>query len=86
MRNSFSGSAAIAGLAKVLPEGSCAWPFTWELASSRLAVRRTGYQALKRLACAMYYASPEVYGSVGYPGPPVELVRSVSDARGGRTP
>ena len=55
-------------------------------ANSRLAVRRTGYQALKRLACAMYYASPEVYPSVGYPGPPVELVRSVSDVRGGRTP
>lgn len=50
-------------------------------AGSRLAVRRTGYQALKRLACAMYYASPEVYASVGYPGPPVELVRSVLGAR-----
>lgn len=50
-------------------------------AGSRLAVRRTGYQALKRLACAMYYASPEVYASVGYPGPPVELVRSVLAGR-----
>jgi hypothetical protein len=55
-------------------------------ASSRLAVRRTGYQALKRLACAMYYSSPEVHPSVGYPGPPVELVRSVNDVRGGRAP
>jgi hypothetical protein len=55
-------------------------------ASSRLAVRRTGYQALKRLACAMYYASPEVYPSVGYPGPPLELVRSVTDSRENRTP
>lgn len=50
-------------------------------AGSRLAVRRTGYQALKRLACAIYYASPEVYASVGYPGPPVELVRSVLQGR-----
>jgi hypothetical protein len=47
-------------------------------AHSRLAVRRTGYQALKRLACAMYFASPETYASVGYPGPPVELVRAVN--------
>ena len=50
-------------------------------AHSRLALLRTGYQALKRLACAMYFASPETYASVGYPGPPVELVRSVLDAR-----
>ena len=47
-------------------------------AHSRLAVRRTGYQALKRLACAMYFASPETYASVGYPGPPVDLVRAVN--------
>ena len=50
-------------------------------AHSRLALLRTGYQALKRLACAMYFASPETYASVGYPGPPVELVRAVLDAR-----
>lgn len=50
-------------------------------ACSRLAVRRTGYQALKRLACAMYFASPETYASVGYPGPPLDLVRAVNEAR-----
>ncbi|GAC1339493.1 MAG: hypothetical protein NVSMB23_08600 [Myxococcales bacterium] len=50
-------------------------------AHSRLAVRRTGYQALKRLACAMYFASPETYASVGYPGPPRDLVRAVNQAR-----
>jgi len=38
---------------------------------SHLAVIRSGYQALKRLAHAAYYSSPEVYGRVGYPGPPV---------------
>ncbi len=38
---------------------------------SRLALLRSGYQALKRLAQATYYASPEVYARVGYPGPPV---------------
>ncbi|MBS2026155.1 MAG: hypothetical protein JST92_27455, partial [Deltaproteobacteria bacterium] len=50
-------------------------------ANSRLAVKRTGYQVLKRLSCAMYFASPETYASVGYPGPPVELVKSVLEAR-----
>ena len=37
---------------------------------SRLALLRSGYQALKRLAHATYYSSPEVYALVGYPGPP----------------
>jgi len=37
---------------------------------SRLAVLRSGYQALKRLADAVYYSSPEVYALIGYPGPP----------------
>jgi hypothetical protein len=37
---------------------------------SRLAVLRSGYQALKRLSHATYYSSPEVYALVGYPGPP----------------
>ena len=38
---------------------------------SRVALLRSGYQALKRLAHATYYSSPEVYAQVGYPGPPV---------------
>jgi hypothetical protein len=37
---------------------------------SRLAVLRSGYQALKRLADAAYYSSPEIYELCGYPGPP----------------
>jgi hypothetical protein len=37
---------------------------------SRVALLRSGYQALKRLAAATYYSSPEVYALVGYPGPP----------------
>jgi hypothetical protein len=37
---------------------------------SRLALLRSGYQALKRLTHATYYSSPEVYALVGYPGPP----------------
>ena len=51
----------------------------WE--TSRFALQRTGYQALKRLSCALYFAAPETYASVGYPGPPYELVRSVLGAR-----
>ncbi len=37
---------------------------------SRLALLRSGYQALKRLCHATYYSSPEVYALLGYPGPP----------------
>jgi hypothetical protein len=37
---------------------------------SRVTVLRSGYQALKRLAHAAYYSSPEIYARVGYPGPP----------------
>jgi hypothetical protein len=37
---------------------------------SRVAVFRTGYQAMKRLACACYYATPEAWPATGYPGPP----------------
>jgi hypothetical protein len=43
--------------------------------TSRLAVRRTGYKALKRLITAAYYASPETWGAVGYGGPPVGASR-----------
>lgn len=38
--------------------------------TSRLDLLRSGYQAVKRLADASYYASPETYALVGYPGPP----------------
>lgn len=48
---------------------------------SRLGVQRTGYQALKRLSAAVYFGSPECFASLGYPGPPVELVRTVNLAR-----
>jgi hypothetical protein len=38
---------------------------------SRVALFRSGYQAMKRLAHATYYSAPETYALVGYPGPPV---------------
>lgn len=47
---------------------------------SRLAIRRTGFQAMKRLCCAIYFGAPETYASLGYPGPPLELVRAALGA------
>ncbi len=50
------------------PQGQDARLESWR--TSKLDLMRTGYQALARLAHATYYASPEVYRLVGYPGPP----------------
>lgn len=49
--------------------------------TSRLAIRRTGFQAMKRLCCAIYFAAPASFASMGYPGPPYELVKSVLESR-----
>ena len=49
--------------------------------TSRLAIQRTGFQAMKRLCCALYFSAPETFPAAGYPGPPYELVRSVLGAR-----
>ena len=51
---------------------------SWQ--TSRLAIRRTGFQAMKRLCCALYFSDPLTYASVGYPGPPVELVKTVLES------
>lgn len=37
---------------------------------SRLALRRTGFQALRRIATTHYYADPANQAAIGYPGPP----------------
>jgi hypothetical protein len=50
-------------------------------ATSRIAIRRTGFQAMKRLVAAVYFGSPETFASVGYPGPPYDLVRTVNASR-----
>ena len=39
-------------------------------ATAEIAVRRTGYAALRTLVLAGYYQSPAVWPSVGYGGPP----------------
>lgn len=41
---------------------------------SRLVLRRTGYQALRKLTQAAYYSSPETWNQAGYPGPPILMV------------
>jgi gluconate 2-dehydrogenase subunit 3-like protein len=61
------------------PEEQDAHLRRWQ--TSRLALQRTGFQAMKRLCCALYFSAPETYAAVGYPGPPYELVRSVLGAR-----
>ena len=40
-----------------------------EWRDSRLAIRRTGYNALRTLVLAGYYQSPLTWGPLGYPGP-----------------
>lgn len=61
------------------PEEQDAQLRAWQ--TSRLAIRRTGYQAMKRLCCAIYFGSPETFASVGYPGPPYALVKTVLESR-----
>jgi hypothetical protein len=39
-------------------------------ARSRIALRRSGYRALKRLVYAAYYGSSGTWAAIGYPGPP----------------
>jgi hypothetical protein len=41
---------------------------SWQ--TSHLAVRRSGYGVLRKLTQAAYYAAPEAWADVGYPGPP----------------
>jgi hypothetical protein len=40
---------------------------------SRLALRRSGLQAMQRLSLAMAYSDPRTYEGIGYPGPPTLL-------------
>jgi len=61
------------------PEEQDAHLRRWEV--SRLAIQRTGFQAMKRLSCALYFSAPATYASIGYAGPPYELVKSVLGAR-----
>ncbi len=50
--------------------------------TSRLPLRRSGFQGLSRLSLALYYSDPRSYPGVGYPGPPL-LMRADGTAVGG---
>jgi hypothetical protein len=41
-----------------------------EWMTSRVAIRRTGYLALRTLIHGVYYSSPKAWSAVGYSGPP----------------
>lgn len=53
---------------RLSPEAQDAALEAWR--DSRLVLRRTGYIALKKLTIAAYYATPESWAGVKYPGPP----------------
>lgn len=61
-------SGSLTCFADLPPEAQDARLAAW--ATSRFGLIRSGLIALKRLVHATYYASPAVYGRVGYPGPP----------------
>ncbi|MEP6690317.1 MAG: GMC family oxidoreductase N-terminal domain-containing protein [Gemmatimonadaceae bacterium] len=48
------------------PTEQHAWLASWEL--SRIPVRRTLFQALRRLVLSTYYAQPEAHRAIGYRG------------------
>jgi hypothetical protein len=49
---------------------------------SKLALRRTGYQALRKLCLASYYAMPSSWGPVHYP-PPMSVGEPYDDSKMG---
>ncbi len=59
-----------------------------EWRDSGLAIRRTGYAALRTLVLAGYYQSPSIWPAVGYAGPPriFEDAASNPEWRGGDEP
>ena len=58
-----------------------------EWMNSRLAIRRTGYLALRTLVTAAYYGHPSTWAAVGYPGPPTSFHDPKAPAwRGGGQP
>jgi hypothetical protein len=59
-----------------------------EWRDSGIALRRTGYAALRTLVIAAYYQSPTVWPSLGYDGPPAifEVGATLPEWRGGNEP
>jgi hypothetical protein len=57
-----------------------------EWQTSRLMLRRTGFQALRTLITAAYFGSPEAWSATGYPGPPAGFHQPEIPAWDGRGP
>ena len=58
-----------------------------EWRDSALAIRRTGFSALRTLVLAGYYKSPKVWPALGYPGLPAGIHRpDAPEWRGGDVP
>ncbi|HEX4456913.1 MAG TPA: hypothetical protein VIA18_03040 [Polyangia bacterium] len=53
---------------RLSPEAQDAALLDWR--DSKLALRRGGYVALRKLTQAMWYAAPPAWPEIGYPGPP----------------
>lgn len=62
-----TGTATVA-FSAASPAARAARLHAWE--TSRIALFRTGFQAMKRLCAACYYSSPRSWPTIGYPGPP----------------
>ncbi|HEX2568825.1 MAG TPA: gluconate 2-dehydrogenase subunit 3 family protein [Polyangia bacterium] len=67
------GSSLRGRFTRLSPEAQDEILATWE--SSRLDVRRQGFQALKTLAVLGYYDDPRTFALLGYPGPLLPLER-----------
>lgn len=67
------GSSLSGRFTRLGPEAQDAVLAAWE--SSRLDVRRQGFQALKTLAVLGYYDDPRTFALLGYPGPLLQPAR-----------
>jgi len=56
-------------------EGRAAALQSW--GESRIVLRRSGYQALRKLAGAAYYSDPSTWAGIGYAGPPLTALKGV---------
>ncbi|MDQ6830455.1 MAG: GMC family oxidoreductase N-terminal domain-containing protein [Gemmatimonadota bacterium] len=54
------------GMTAMTPEHQDEWLASWE--TSRLPLRRTAFQALRRLVLSTYYAAPAAHRALGYRG------------------
>lgn len=65
------GRWALAGLSADWPEATVAQvrAALLDMRHSRVALRQQAYLALRELTCAAYFADPDTWMALGYPGP-----------------